>query len=208
MSKGINIIGSARSDGKERESNDYYATDPIAIDKLIKYFKDNNINIIQDNDVIWENACGEGNLSKRLNELNYTVMSTDINNRGYESRYICGATNNFIENPEYYKYILDDNPKIILTNPPYKYAKEWVEKSLETLHPKGKLILLLKLQFLESIDRYKLFKTTPLKYILVFSKRLSCYDSNIKLKNSGLIAYAWYIWDKEYKGQPIVDWLL
>lgn len=43
---------------EEREIFDYYATDPIAVDYLLKYetFDQN----------IWECACGEGNISKRL----------------------------------------------------------------------------------------------------------------------------------------------
>jgi hypothetical protein len=27
-------------------------------------------------------------------------------------------------------------------------------------------------------------------------------------KNSGLIAYAWFIWDKSYDGKPKINWIL
>ena len=69
------ILGASSHTDKEREKDDYYATDPIAIDKLLtveKPFKN-----------IWECACGEGHLSKRLIEHGYNVYSSDLIDRGY-----------------------------------------------------------------------------------------------------------------------------
>ena len=51
-------LGASNHTDKERESNDFYATDPIAIDKLVK--------VIQLPRKIWECACGTGCLSDRL----------------------------------------------------------------------------------------------------------------------------------------------
>lgn len=68
------IGSSAHSDG-EREKNDYYATDPKAIDKLLE--------VETPFSVIWECACGEGHLSERLKQYGYTVYSSDLINRGY-----------------------------------------------------------------------------------------------------------------------------
>lgn len=63
------------SETAEREKNDYYATDPKAMYKLLEFETfDKNI---------WEPACGEGNLSEVLKEKGYNVYSTDLINRGY-----------------------------------------------------------------------------------------------------------------------------
>lgn len=60
---------------KSRATNDYYSTDPTAIDYLLKYESfDKNI---------WECACGNGNLSKRLENYGYNVLSTDLVYRGF-----------------------------------------------------------------------------------------------------------------------------
>ena len=48
-------LGASNHTDKERESNDFYATDPIAIDKLVK--------VIQLPRKVWECACGTGCLS-------------------------------------------------------------------------------------------------------------------------------------------------
>ena len=65
-------IGASSHSEKERETNDYYATDPYAIDVLIN---DAGANLAPN---IWEVSCGEGHLSKRLEEYGYNVKSTDL----------------------------------------------------------------------------------------------------------------------------------
>ena len=49
----------------------------------------------------------------------------------------------------------------IITNPPYKYAKEFVEKALEVIPKGNKVAMFLKLQFLEGKARRKMFETSP-----------------------------------------------
>lgn len=75
---GVNSIyttlGASNHSSTDREENDYYATDPRAIDCLLEKAKLDN--------KIWECACGEGHLSKRLSELGYCVKSTDLIDRG------------------------------------------------------------------------------------------------------------------------------
>ncbi len=39
-------------------------------------------------------------------------------------------------------------------------------------------------------------KEFPLKTVYQFSKRVSLYKDGVKMKNSGMIAYAWYVWEK------------
>ena len=191
---GLNIVGAKRSDGTERQINDYYATDPIAIEKLLE---------LEDVDgSVWENACGEGNLSKALKAKDIPTFSSDLVDRGY------GYTCDFLENTNYCKETLGYKPDWIITNPPYKHGQEWVEKSLEAVKDDGKVALLMKLVFLESISRYKMFQELPPKNIYVFSRRLGIYKNNKKTENKGLVAYAWFIWEKGYEGKPKIDWIL
>ena len=70
-------LGASNHTDKEREKDDYYATDPIAIDKLLT--------VERPNENVWECACGEGHLSKRLQDLGYIVYSTDLVDRGYST---------------------------------------------------------------------------------------------------------------------------
>ena len=67
--------------------------------------------------------------------------------------------------------------------------------------------MLCKLQIWEGKKRTEMFKRTPFKKVWVFSKRLTLYRDGIKMKNSGMIAFAWFVWDKQFKGEPTVGWL-
>lgn len=54
----------------------------------------------------------------------------------------------------------------ILTNPPYKYAKEFIEHAMTIIPDGRKVFMFLKLQFLEGKARGELFKKYPPRYIL------------------------------------------
>lgn len=185
MTNNLNIVWAKRTDWTDREENDYYATDPKAIKDLSKF-----VNIEW---TVWENACWEWNLSKELEKIdNVSVLSTDLVNRWYWTQLD----------------FLNDNVSQgfdwIITNPPYKHWKERIEKSFNYTR---KVAVLMKLVFLESINRHEFFKTSGLKKVLVYSKRLWVYKNNIKTKNSWLIAYAWFVFDKDYKWKPEIDWI-
>ena len=188
-------LGASNHTDKERENMDFYATDPVAIDGLKKVFDIPH--------VIYEPCCGQGHLSKRLEELGHKVYSTDLIDRGYGNGNI-----DFLK--------LDKLPyedcQCILTNPPYKLASEVVLKSLDLLNDGGYCIMFLKTIFLEGKKRYDtIFSKNPPKYMFQFVKRVLCaknaeFDRMIAGGGSA-VSYAWYVWEKGYKGDTIVKWI-
>ena len=144
---------------------------------------------------IWECACGEGHLSKRLTEHRYDVISSDLIDRGYGTGGI-----------DFLKYDKPFNGNII-TNPPYKYAKEFIEKALELVPDGKKVAMFLKIQFLEGKARKALFKKYPPKMIYISSSRLVCAKNARFDEAVNAVAYAWYIWEKGYKGSTRLDWV-
>lgn len=136
-------LGARNYAQNERETNDYYATEPKALELLLQEETfDKNI---------WECACGEGHLSKVLKAHGHKVFSTDLIDRGYG---IGG-----IDFLQWESSFQGD----IITNPPYKYALEFVEKALEVIPPGHKVAMFLKLQFLEGKARRKFFDKSPPK---------------------------------------------
>lgn len=187
-------IGASNHTDKERELNDYYATDPMAIDKLLKVEKPSHY--------IWECACGEGSLSDRLKQNGYEVISSDIVDRGYKDCLI----------KDFFQVTSLSDMWDILTNPPYKYAKEFVLKSLDLIAYGRKVYMFLKLTFLEGKARYKeLFSKYPPKKVYVFSERILCAKNAEfqKMKDGGgsAVAYAWYVWEKGYQGKTEIEWI-
>jgi hypothetical protein len=96
----------------------------------------------------------------------------------------------------------------ILTNPPYKFAQEFVEKSLDVINDGNKVIMFLKIQFLEGKARNKLFKKYPPKYVYVNSSRQLCaMDGKFEEYKATALCYCWYIWEKSFTGDTIVRWI-
>lgn len=187
-------LGASNHTDKEREKDDYYATDPIAIDLLLMKEKPS--------ENVWECACGEGHMAKKLEEHGYKVFCTDLVDRGYGLGLVDFLKFNAQE--EFYGDII--------TNPPYKFAKDFVLKALELLKEGHKCYMLLKLTFLEGIDRYKeLFSKYPPKMIYGFPKRVMCAKNGeferMKAGGGSAVAYAWFVWEKGYTGLPRFDWL-
>lgn len=181
-------IGASNHTSKQRQKDDYYATDPKAVELLLQ--KEMFCSYI------WECACGEGHISKVLKKHGYSVISTDLIDRGYG----CGNID-FLKDDG--KYKCD-----IVTNPPYKLALEFVQHALEIVEKGNKVAMFLKLTFLEGQKRKQFFLKNPPKRIYVFSGRMTC-AMNGEFENcpSSAIAYAWYIWEKGYKGKPTIDWI-
>ena len=188
---GGNLAGGNPSRG--RVENDYYATPSSATELFLDTFN-------QDlGSMVWEPACGEGHISKVLIEKypNSKVLSTDLVNRGY------GEQIDFLD-------CENINVDTVITNPPFKFAQEFIEKGLEVASKY--VIMFAKIQFLEGKSRKEFFAKNPPKYVYVHSSRVnplrngSEVDENGK-KWSSTMCFAWFVFEKNYNGETIVRWL-
>ena len=183
-------IGASNHSDTIREEYDFYATFPEAIDRLLE--------VETFSDTIWEPACGMGHLSERMIKLGKTVYSTDLINRGYG---IGGF--DFLKAAE-------NTHGDIITNPPYKVTMEFIEKALTISGEGTKIAMFLKLTFLEGKRRKPFFQTNPPQKIHIFSSRAvvaKSGDFTAAQINENAIAYAWFVWEKGYKGNTVVDWI-
>lgn len=192
-------LGASNHSNSEREVNDFYVTDPNSLDIFLKALYRDGFKLHKR---IWECACGQGHLSKLLENKGYDVFSTDLIYRGY------GFSD---ENTDFLKGNLYNDIKFegdILTNPPYKYAQEFVETALDKIKYGNYVIMFLKIQFLEGKNRRKLFDKNPPKYVYVNSARQTCYiNGDMSKKMSSASCYCWFIWEKGFTGEPIIRWI-
>ena len=145
---------------------------------------------------ILEPACGEGHLSEVFIKNGIQVTSSDLIDRGY------GIQKDFFE---YNNWDGD-----IVTNPPYKYAQQFVEHALNIIPEGRKVAMFLKIQFLEGKKRKTLFKNNPPRTVYVSSSRLLCaknaeFEKMIKGGGSA-VAYGWFVWKKGHKGETTLKW--
>ena len=176
---------------KERENNDYYATPWSATVKLLEKEKFSKF--------ILEPACWEWHISKILEDYNYKTVNSDIIDRWYWD------VLDFLKEWEF----MDNWHWDIITNPPFKYWQEFVEKSLNILREWWKLAMLLRIQFLEWVKRNKMYKKYPPKTIYVFSRNIRC-AKNWDFENATWNAstYCWFIWEKWYTWKPNIEWII
>ena len=180
------FVGNRRN--QNAEAHDYYATEPKATEVLLEqeHFAP----------VVWECACGEGHISKVLESHGYNVVSTDLVYRGYGRLNPCD-------------FLLEDVVDFsgdIITNPPYKYALEFVKHALNIVQQGRKVAMFLKLTFLEGKARKAFFLKNPPKVVYVSSSRLEC-GKNGKFERKNAVAYAWFVWEKGFCGDPIIKWV-
>lgn len=135
-------LGASNHAAHDRQAEDYYATEPKATEWLCKLenFKG----------PILEPSCGEGHMAKVLMAHGYEVEARDLVDRGFGTS---GKDFLAIDNTTW--------QSDIITNPPYKFALEFVRKALAIIPDGHKVAMFLKIQFLEGKARRKLFDSTP-----------------------------------------------
>jgi len=144
---------------------------------------------------VWEPASGQGVMSRVIENYN-ECYSSDIRENCYGEGDL-----DFLHTDTDFEV---DN---IITNPPYIYMRDFIEKAKSTAT--RKIAFLSKLSFLEGKKKYPMWKDTefPFKCVYVFSKRLNFFVEQEQREVDGSVGYAWYVWDKNYKGAPQIEWI-
>lgn len=163
--------------------DDLYETPDVAVRALMRV---ENLP-----ECIWECACGPGAIVNVLREAGHRVYATDLVNYG------CPDSEHGVD------FLMEQAPGFyvgaVVTNPPYKLAGEFVTHAL-TLAPK--VIMLLRLAFLESERRRAILDSGHLARVHVFRKRLPMMhrDGWQGNKSSSSIPFAWFVWDCDHRG--------
>lgn len=183
----VRMVG-AESTSK-REKDDFYSTPPDAT----RFFLD----VEQFDGAIWEPACGDGAMSRVLQARGYEVASTDLAARGFGESGV--------------DFLMEWKARApnVVTNPPFKLGSQFVRHALRLTT--GKVAMLLKVGFLEGVERADLFDAQPLARVWVYRNRQSFLKDGVHATNmngkGGMIAYAWFVWEHGHKGAPTIGWI-
>ena len=179
--KGKNF--SANNAKGQRKKSDFYET-PYSITSHLLEVEDFDKSL-----TVCEPACGAGAISNILKKHWDNVVAYDI-----EKDFLLEYGN--------YDYII--------TNPPFSIAYEFVKKAKRIATKK--FAFLLPLSYLHGKKRYDdiyMDKTYGLKKIYVFT-RYPMLGEPLRddgKYNTGMMVYAWYIFENHYSGDPIIDWI-
>ena len=198
----------------ERAKDDFYQSSPEIANALFECvnagIKGNKLYAAGlENTVIIDSSAGTGVLLEPFENKCWLQIGYDIADRGYEHVIIRDWFN---VNADMWKkeICFYPRPKIIVQNPPFKLALKFVQHGLELLN-KGELLFSLhRIQFLETRERFaKLYgnKQKP-KYVFVFANRVTCVAPGIPNKGQGAMCYAWFMWQKGFRGNTQIKWII
>lgn len=191
------LRGNPRSSGYVRGEGEWYVEPPRAVRALFEVEKFEGL--------VWDPCCGLGTVPRIGRTMGVTAYGTDAADRGWHRQPDYGPLDFFITNG-----VSDRHPNIV-TNPPYRGIKRFIEHAL-TLADR-KVCILARLALMEGSRRSSMWKSTPIARVHVFSSRIGCPPGRLAAKmtdeerdkQAGAIAYAWFVWEKGHVGLPTWD---
>jgi len=168
----------ANKSAKDRSKTEFYPTPKEVTILLLEFLK-----IPKDN-VIWESACGKGNMSRTMENMGYAVISYDLNDMGYGDTGIDFLTSNY------------GGFDWIITNPPFNISEDFIHRCIEYKVP---FALLLKSQYWHSKKRIKLFNECKPKYVLPLTWRPDFLFG--QKGGSPTMECLWTVWDNKPSDQ-------
>ena len=164
------IIIGGKSPKNSRNAADFYATPRECTNALL-----DNFDWLFRGGRIWEPACGDGAISKVLEERNLRVVSTDLYDRGYGE-----SGMNFLN--------ADCQCDAIITNPPFNLAADFIERCAEKKVP---FAMLTKATFWHAKKREKLFRSTRPMAVIAMTWRPAMSPERGK---SATMDFIWTVW--------------
>lgn len=164
----------------ERAAYDFYATNPHDVKQIIELLD------YPKNFKILEPCAGNGHISETLKNLGYkNVFTNDIVERDLQ----LDSVKDFLK---------EDLPvkcfDLVVLNPPFKHAKEFIEKSLQYAND---VLVIARLDLLETKARKDL-NNKHLSCVFVHSKRarFAKNGDEERFKDSTSMSSAWFLYKK------------
>lgn len=167
---------------------DDFPTPPWATRAFFKYVAPD---LIQSCGLMFnEPACGRGFMVQVIREhKTFNARGSDLMDYGYGFKQQDYLTT---------KPVKCD---VMLTNPPYKFANQFVLKGLD--EATIGVAVLLRTIWLESTSRHdRLFKPNPPTTVAVFSRRMQAAHGKLVQKGGAMMSHSWFWWDKRKPRKP------
>lgn len=188
----------------DTQALDFYTSPADFVKHALKY--------LTPGEILWEPSVGTGKVAKPLEEQGHPVYISDIYDYGYvSSKGYPTEVQDFFKTEQLPFMHYGEVATAIITNPPYKQAQKYVEHALKLLQgvPGGKVVMLLRLDFLTSQARGKFFNDVgQLKHVDIFSYRIKCLKDDVDDGASSAVNYAIFVWEVGYLYQPQISWIL
>lgn len=172
-----------------RQDKDYYPTPRWVIDLLLDNYQ------LQDGWIL-EPCAGDGVICKALREhKNWDGSLYAVEIREEERAALQGYCDDVLikdflkTSPGDFTYPMPCAPGTIVTNPPFSIAKQIIEHCFELADEQTEIIMLLRLGWLETQDRYPFWCAHPNVSLIALRDRPKFVGNG-----TDFAAYGWFIW--------------
>ena len=184
---------SATGRGAQRRAFDFYATPLESVFSFLDNF--DNISL---SDRILEPSAGNGNIIRALRSRGYTNRIDAVEIRPEEWEQLKDIADEVILD-DFFNYEPETLYDVIIGNPPYSLAQEFIDKSLNLLAPGGLLIFLLRTAFLESEKRFLWWQEHPPSGLYTLHKR-----PKFTGKGTDATSYSWFVWERGWTDRQVI----
>ena len=184
---------------KPRRKNDLYPT-PMGLCRGAMAYLSSRLSLGENPPIILDPGAGGGNWGKAIKEVypDSKLIGVEIDEQfSITDDYEVWLPEDFLEN----NYI----SSMVIGNPPFSLAQEFIDKGLESLPEKGIMMYLLRVAYLNSQSRYKnLWMVNPPVEVVISARRPS-FSGDRKTDDTD---FALYIWSKGWKEHTLLNWLM
>ena len=161
---------------------DCYQTPPVAVEALLR--------VEEIPTGVWEPCAGYGAIAQVLRNHDRAVVCSDVRDYGFRLHF----RRNFLA-----EIGAPTGVECIVTNPPFRLAQQFIEHGLRLV---PKVVMLLRLSFLESERRSPILDSGQLARVWVFRNRLPMMHRNNWKgpRASSAIAFAWFVFLRAHAG--------
>lgn len=192
MSMLATVDSASRQVKRPRSANDFYVEEPWMVRGLF--------DVQRFEGPVWDPACGTGTIVKAARSIGLDAIGSDIVHRGWPEHEDDLTKTDFLTGG---RTLWMTNAENVICNPPFNLAAEFVRRALHLVP--GKVAMLLRLAFIESVGRSDLFTGGHFMALHPFARRghMPPGGSNLPRKG-GAVAFAWFVWSRRHNGDAIV----
>lgn len=182
------------SDGQPWQKDELFPTPPWATRALVEIVLPRLH--VRNLGTVWEPCAGLGHMSDTLRGYSADVIATDKNIYPLAD----GRTTHAFDVAPL-DFLKGDRPRSvdwIITNPPFMQSQAMVERALQLA--RGGVAVALRMQWLETLSRWELFRRCPPSLFAAFVERVAMSEGGWDPKDKKATGYAWFIWAKDRDG--------
>lgn len=171
---------------KDRK-DDLYETHPVATRTFLKHHAD------KIPDMVWECCAGRGAIVREIRQTGRTVIATDLNDHDGADEGIETAIDFFFE--------LQPRASMIITNPPYKLANDFIRHALNL---NCSFAGLMPLTYLSGANRSDILRRCSACYAFIERLPMMHREGWIGKKiESSAIPFAWFVFEPDFESDTI-----